>query len=99
MSGGSFSYLCYNTDFEEIVCRMSDLKDMRDTLSELGYEDIAKDTQRLIEYIKSSKISIETLAEMLSPVFKAVEWHYSGDSGKEEIEKAVEKYRRKESEE
>ena len=95
MSGGSFNYLCYTHEAEEIMGRVDELEGMREYLIKYGYEDIAKDTQRLIEYIKSSKIVIETLNDMLSDVFHAVEWYESGDYGKDTMEKEFEKYRKK----
>lgn len=69
------------------------LQDMADRLNSAGFEDVAKDTQRLVEYIKSARIRIETLFEVLSPVFKAVEWFDSGDWGKDKVDKAIEEYR------
>ena len=50
-------------------------------------------TRRLVEYIKSAKIRVETLFEMLSPVFKAIEWYCSGDWGKDRVCKVIEEYR------
>lgn len=95
MSGGSFNYLyCRNTD--DLMKDTSDLEDMRKSLISYGYEDIAKDTQRLIEYIKSAECVIGTLKNMLEPVFHAVEWYESGDYGKEKMIEVLEKYRRKE---
>ena len=70
------------------------LEEMSDYLNQNGYEDVAKDTQRLVEYIKSASIRIETLFEALSPVFKAVEWFDSGDWGKEVLNNEVLKYRK-----
>lgn len=94
VSGGSWDYL-YSKDVEQLMqySNIEMLEDMADYLNQNGYEDVAKDTRRLVEYIKSAKIRIETLHEMLSPVFKAVEWYESGDSGKDNIVKAIEKYR------
>ena len=97
MSGGSFNYLCYR-DTEALFNRISDLEDMRESLIEYGYEDIAKDTQRLIEYIKSAECVIGTLKDMLEPVFHAVEWYESADYSKETMIEILEKYRRKELE-
>ena len=97
MSGGSFNYLCYK-DTEDLLNRISDLEDMRESLIKYGYEDIAKDTQRLIEYIKSAKCVIGTLKDMLEPVFHAVEWKESGDWGKDDMIEVLEKYRKKELE-
>ena len=36
---------------------------------------------------------METLFEMLSPVFKAVEWYYSADWSKDKVDEAIEQYR------
>ena len=69
------------------------LQDMVDRLNSAGFKDVAKDTQRLVEYIKSANIRIETLFETLSPVFKAVEWFDSGDWGEETLNNEILKYR------
>ena len=94
MSGGSWSYL-YSREFDELIQseNIELLADMADYLNQNGYEDVAKDTMRLVEYIKSAKIRVETLLEMLSPVFKAVEWYCSGDWGKDRVGKVIEEYR------
>lgn len=94
MSGGSWNYL-YSKDIDDIM-QGSDielLEEMADYLNQNGYEDVAKDTRQLVEYIKSAKIRVETLFEMLSPVFKAVEWYCSVDWGKDSVDKAIEEYR------
>lgn len=94
MSGGSWNYL-YCKDIDELMNGSSTelLQDMVDRLNSAGFKDVAKDTQRLVEYIKSASIRIETLFEALSPVFKAVEWYSSGDWGKDRVGKAIEEYR------
>lgn len=63
-------------------------------MNSAGFEDVAQDTQRLVEYIKSARIRIETLFEALSPIFKAVEWFDSGDWGEEALNNEVLKYRK-----
>lgn len=92
LSGGSYNYLCYRS-VEELITRSDELNDMRDALIKSGYTDIAKDTQRLIEYIESAKVRIEVLFEQLEPVFHAVEWHESSDYCKDTMIKVLEKYR------
>lgn len=94
MSGGSWNYLCYK-DIDELMNGSSTelLQDMADRLNSAGFEDVAKDTQRLVEYIKSASIRIETLFEALSPVFKAIEWFDSGDWGEETLNNEILKYR------
>ena len=94
MSGGSFNYLCYK-DTEDLFNRISDLEDMRESLIKYGYEDIAKDTQRLIEYIKSAKCTIGTLKDMLEPVFHAVEWYESADYSEKDYIETVDKFKAK----
>lgn len=94
MSGGSFGYLCYK-DVPELMepSSISNLEIMVQHLQEYGYEEIARDTQRLIEYIRSASIRIEVLSENLSGVFHAVEWHESGDISRETMIERLENYR------
>lgn len=94
MSGGSWNYL-FCKDIDELMNGSSTelLQDMVDRLNSAGFKDAAKDTQRLVEYIKSASIRIETLFETLSPVFKAVEWFDSGDWGEETLNNEILKYR------
>ena len=94
VSGGSWNYL-YSKEIDDLMqySNIETLEEMADYLNQNGYEDVAKDTRRLVEYIKSAKIRVETLFEMLSPVFKAVEWYCSADWGKDRVDKAIEEYR------
>lgn len=94
LSGGSFGYLCYK-DVNELMepSSISELESMVQHLQEYGYEDIARDTQRLIEYIQSASIRIEVLSENLNDVFHAVEWYESADIGRKEMIAELEKYR------
>jgi hypothetical protein len=94
VSGGSWNYL-FCKDIDELMNGSSTelLQDMVDRLNSAGFKDVAKDTQRLVEYIKSASIRIETLFETLSPVFKAVEWFDSGDWGEETLNNEILKYR------
>lgn len=95
MSGGSFDYLCYK-EVPELMnsSNIANLESMVQHLQKYGYEDIARDTQRLIEYIQSASIRIEVLSENLNDVFHAVEWHESGDIGRETMIAELEKYRK-----
>lgn len=94
LSGGSFDYLCYK-DVPELMnsSSIANLESMVQHLQEYGYEDIARDTQRLIEYIQSASIRIEVLSENLNDVFHAVEWHESGDISRETMIERLENYR------
>ncbi len=95
MSGGSFNYLYAKKHIEDLANEKDELEKMREALIKYGYEDIAKDTQRLIEYIKSAECTVETLADMLEEVFHAVEWYESADYGETTMIAILEKYRLK----
>ena len=93
MSGGSFNYLCY-ANMPDVIGRTEDMEDMEQRLIELGYTDIAKDVRRLIEYCKSAENRISVLFEQLENVFHDIEWQSSGDIGKDDLIKTLEKYRK-----
>lgn len=95
LSGGSFNYLCYK-DVPDLMnpSSISELESMALYLMNIGYEDIAKDTKRLIEYIKSASLTIEVLSQQLNDVFHAVEWYESGDWGRDGCIEELEKYRK-----
>lgn len=101
MSGGSLDYLCSKGNADELLQyhNIENMEIVEQTLLERGYNDIAKDVRRLIEYCLSAANRIETLAEMLNNVFYAVEWWKSGDIGDESLKEALEKYRRGETNE
>ena len=92
MSGGSFNYLYCKNNIELFDC-VSDLEDIEDALIKYDYVDVAKDTRRLIEYIKTALIRVDVLSNQLKPVFKAVEYRVSCDCGDDDLKKAIEKYR------
>lgn len=92
MSGGSFNYLCY-AEMPDVLGRTADMKDMERVLIALGYNDIAKDVRRLIEYCKSAENRISVLFEQLEDVFHDIEWERSGDIGKDSLINTLEKYR------
>lgn len=95
MSGGSFKYLfCKEPqDLFDWDC-MESLEGIEAFLIKEGYTDVAKDTRRLIEYVKSAEVRISVLQEQLADVFKAVEWYVSADYGRDTLEKKIEAYRR-----
>ena len=93
MSGGSFNYLCYAQP-EELFNRISDMEEMERFLLQRGYNDIAKDVRRLIEYCLSAKNRIGVFQEKLEDVFHSVEWFESGDIGDASLAEALEGYRK-----
>ena len=94
MSGGSLGYL-YNVSFNDIFDRINDMEQVEKELISNGYNDIAKDVRRLIEYCLSAENRICVLQEQLSDVFRSVEWYYSADYGKDTMLRHFEEYRNK----
>lgn len=94
MSGGSFNYL-YNKEPQELMeyYNIARLQEMADILSMLGYDDIARDMQRLVEYLKTAYNRIDVLSGQLSDVMHAIEWERSGDYGRDNLIKHLEDYR------
>lgn len=92
MSGGSYNYLCYK-DGIDIFERREELKSMRDRLVELGYLDAAKETESILLIMDSFEVRLQARLDRIRDVWQAVEWCDSGDSGREGVENAIEKYR------
>ena len=94
MSGGSLSYL-YCKDASEMLDQnnINELAYAEDQLLRLGYEDIARDVRRLIEYCHTAYNRISVLKEQLDDVLHAIEWWISADHGKDTLKEHLEKYR------
>jgi hypothetical protein len=92
MSGGSYNYLCYKESYD-IHERKEELNEMRDRLIELGFADVAGETESVLLMLKSFEVRLQTRIDRLKGVWRAVEWMDSGDSGIEYVEDSVNKYR------
>lgn len=69
------------------------MEDMNELLLKLGYDDIARDMQRLIEYCKTAYNRIDVLRKQLEDVMHAIEWYDSGDYGLDSLKAHLEDYR------
>ncbi len=96
MSGGSYGYLfCKETCELFNYSNIRTLEEMESRFLGLGYDDIAKDFRRLIEYIKSANNRVEVLGNQLNNLMHDIEWYDSADIGKDSLAKSVEEYRTK----
>ncbi len=94
MSGGSFNYMYSKFDEQLFDYQYREnLEAMIDYLIEHNYEDVAREAEELLLTIKQAEIRVQTMHNRLSDIFKAVEWHTSGDSGEERVQEEVKKYR------
>jgi hypothetical protein len=89
MSGGSFDYLC----FADLVAREGDVTAMRDALAAyprtLGMEAALRDTDAVL----AAMAAVQRLQTALSPVWRAVEWHRSGDIDENSARETIDAYK------
>ncbi len=83
MSGGSYDYLCWNTD--DLCRRRGMVGAMAKRLEELGYRDAARATRDVLYLLDGA----ERAGQALADVWHAVEWLDSGDYGEESMRKAI----------
>ena len=94
MSGGSFNYLFCKESYELFAySNVRTLEEMESRFLELGYDDVAKDFRRLIEYIKSANNRVEVLSDQLNDLMHDIEWYDSADIGADTLAECVKKYR------
>lgn len=92
MSGGSFDYLCFK-DCTEIGQHKETLKMMADRLSELGYTDKYAYTILILEKIKRHEQELQSLLDIMSEVWRSVEWFDSGDYGKDQLDEIIKNHK------
>ena len=94
MSGGSYNYICF-ADVVDLFHNQRNIESMYDRLHSLGYaDDAANETIDMLVMIRDAYSTIENYRKRLEPVWKAVEWWDSNDSGEEEVKKALDEYRK-----
>lgn len=95
MSGGSYDYLCWARDLEDLSQKQYSLREMADRLAGLGYaKDAAAETEELLVLLRQWEIRAKTRTERLEAVWKAVEWWDSADWSEARVHEALAAYRR-----
>jgi hypothetical protein len=87
MSGSSYNYLCFKT-VSELEGDIEMVHAMANRLKQLGHDDAAAATMKIIDSINAINQDVFKLSE----VWKAVEWLDSGDWGIESVNTAVAKF-------
>lgn len=94
MSGGSYNYLCWARDLEDLNGKRDTLREMADRLAGLGYaQDAAAETEELLVMLQQWEVRATVRAARLAEVWKAVEWWDSCDSGEDDVRGALAAYR------
>lgn len=97
MSGGSYNYLAYSQDLEDLMSKQDDLERMADRLEGLseiefpGAGAAGRATRALLLKIRLWESHAAISAGMLNDVWKSVEWWDSCDSGPKQVKEELEK--------
>lgn len=97
MSGGSYNYLAYTADLEELLTKKDELERMADRLEGLseiefpGAGAAGRMTRELLLKIKLWESHASISASLLSDVWKSVEWWDSCDWGPDQVRDGLEK--------
>jgi hypothetical protein len=95
MSGGSFHYLCWKSAEDLLSGHANDqLEKMHDDLLARGFTDAADLTDSILRCILDAHEAVQQQARELAAVWQAVEWHTSGDWGPEQVDRAIEQFRK-----
>lgn len=89
MSGGSYNYLCWNTDVYELGQRRSEVEAMAKRLEAMDYPAAARATRDVLRLLDGAS----RCASSLEDVWHAVEWRDSGDYGDDQVAEAVAKFK------
>lgn len=88
MSGGAYDYLCLK-ETGGVIDNIDEVARMAVRLKELGHDDLAFKTQKIIDAAEELEKQIDELRN----VWKAVEWYDSGDWGIEAIHREANRVR------
>lgn len=95
MSGGSYDYLCYVEDLQDLLNKRRALEEMAERLGTMndkefpGVTAVASETYRIITFLQLWDTHISARIDILKPVWKAVEWRDSYDWSDKEIIEAL----------
>ena len=97
MSGGSYNYLCYSHDLDDLIAKRHSLEEMAEKLESMdekefpGVTAAAKQTRGLLIRLRMWETHAEATADILRDVWKAVEWTDDCDWGPDSIVEALDK--------
>jgi hypothetical protein len=95
MSGGSYNYLTYTLDLEELLGKTHELERMADRLDGLseiefpGSTAAGHMTRELLLLIKLWELHASTAVGILSEVWHDVEWWDSNDYGPDQVREGL----------
>lgn len=88
MSGGSFNYVCYKVEDEQILTVLSDMRDVEIYLRSIDKHDAADEVLSFIKEVETHQRRLAVIGKRISPLLHAAEWTCSGDTGEDAIDTA-----------
>lgn len=88
MSGGSFNYVCYKVEDDEILLALPDLRDLETYLRTINKHDAADEVLIFIREVETHQRRLAVIGTRIKSLLKATEWCASGDSGEDGIDYA-----------
>lgn len=91
MSGGSFNYVCFKMESEEIFSALPDLRNMEEYLRARRKHGAADEILKFILAIETARRRLDVQGKRIHDILYAAEWWASGDWGEEGLDNAMEK--------
>lgn len=88
MSGGSFDYVCFKVEENQVLSALPDLRDLETYLRAIEKHAAADEVLIFIKEVETHQRRLAVIGARISPLLKATEWCASGDSGKDGIDYA-----------
>lgn len=89
MSGGSFNYVCFKVETEEIFAALPDLREMESYLRGRGKHDAADEILKFILNIETARRRLDVQGRRLQDLLQSVEWWVSGDWSEEDVDNSL----------
>lgn len=90
MSGGSFNYVCFKMESEEIFSALPDLRNMEEYLRARQKHDAADEVLKFILALETARRRLDVMSKRIQDILYAAEWWASGDWNEDGLDKAME---------
>ena len=93
MSGGSFDYAGIVTNMDDLLAKRRQYRELAEAFEAEGWDDIAAEIFGLLDVLDMAERRIDARLTRLYNATHAMEWFKSGDYGRTQVEREVQKLR------
>lgn len=83
MSGGSFDYVCFKVEENQVLSALPDLRDLETYLRAIEKHAAADEVLIFIKEVETHQRRLAVIGARIKSLLKATEWCASGDSGED----------------